>query len=160
MKKPTYPKIGVEAEEHTLICPEAELWLAVIERAIRDYCFFFDNAFSFSSKNRWMPRTEENVHTIHCIRELQRLRWFIFEKTPEPFNMQYLLENLFDDYDEIGKQIRAQASSAFKKHIESTELKGIFRGIIGYIKANTNAMEALVTTVDVSLKNKRLRRTH
>lgn len=160
MKKPTYPKIGVEADEGITIFPEGELWLAVIERAIRDYCFFFDNALSYSCKTRWGPRTEENVQTVKCIRELQRLRWFLFEETPEPFNMQYILENLFDDYDAIGKEIRAQAKSEFKKHLEEMEQKRMFLGLIAYIKANTNAMDAIVTAVEVSLKNKRLRVTH
>jgi hypothetical protein len=72
------PFADIEPEQgpSELGSPEHLLWLAVIDRAIADYV---KRPPGLSIKYR------------------QGLDWFFFEEDAEPFNLQYLCQQLFDD---------------------------------------------------------------
>jgi hypothetical protein len=82
------PFADIEPEEtRTLNLPEHLLWLAVIDRAIADYV---------------KPQPDL------CIKYKQGLDWFFFEDEPQPFNLSYITEQLFDD---------SSAPQAIRKHL-------------------------------------------
>jgi hypothetical protein len=66
--------------------PEEVLWLAVIERAILDYAF---PTIGLSIKHR------------------NSLQWFFFTEEPEPHNLLYLCQILFDHPD-AANEIKAR----------------------------------------------------
>lgn len=71
------PFADVEPEEpRTLNLPEHLLWLAVIDRAIADYI---------------KPQPDL------CIKYKQGLDWFFYEEEPQPFNLAFITEQLFED---------------------------------------------------------------
>jgi len=63
-------------QHRPITTPEEVLWLAVIERAIMDYCW---------------PTTELSI------KHRNSLQWFFFATEPEPFNLLFICDTLFDD---------------------------------------------------------------
>lgn len=141
--------------------PERNLWFAVIERALKDYCFFFDKLLSNGSGQlvRYdnLSANSKNEFQIKAIYEFNRLRWFIFDKEPSHFNLTYLADQLYEDGDGAASSIRKEASKQFKLHFNQAEERGQFMGLIHYIKENTNVMRAEAATKESSLRNKRHR---
>ena len=80
-----------EAKPNTT--PEMHLWLAVLERAIYDYCQFGDficrrtSALKKSGHSKWKVRSFNDV-----IRNYRYLRSFLFEPEPALFNAQLIWE--------------------------------------------------------------------
>lgn len=66
----------VASESRFNVPPEHVLWLAVIEKAIIDYCW---------------PTKDVNID------HRRSLQWFFFSETPEPNNLLYICELLFAD---------------------------------------------------------------
>jgi hypothetical protein len=84
-------------EEATDLCPERILWLAVIERAIMDYCF---PALSLQKK------------------DVRDLDWFLFSPVAQEFNVTYICSYLFDNEDAakmIRKRVAALKNSSLAK---------------------------------------------
>jgi hypothetical protein len=73
-----------ESEEHINYTPERALWLAVIERAMLDYCL---PTQSLSRKDVW------------------DLTWFFFCEDQEQYNLSYICHQLFD-YPDAAEKIR------------------------------------------------------
>ena len=65
--------------------PEQLLWLAVIERAILDYCW---------------PEVNKGLNEKHT------LHWFFFTKESKPCNLTYICNMIFDDSEDAAKRIR------------------------------------------------------
>ena len=63
--------------------PEQVLWLAVIERAMMDAIW---------------PTTDLSIKHRHS------LQWFFFKDEPQPFNLAYICEAIFD-YPDAAKEI-------------------------------------------------------
>jgi len=141
--------------------PERNLWFAVIERALKDYCFFFDKLLSNGSGQlvRYdnLSANSKNEFQIKAIYEFNRLRWFIFDKEPAHFNLTYLADQLYEDGDGAASSIRKEASKQFKLHFNQAEERGQFMGLMHYIKENTNVMRVEAATKESSLRNKRHR---
>lgn len=141
--------------------PERNLWFAVIERALKDYCFFFDKLLNHGSGqlvsyDAMLPDDKNNFQ-IKAIYEFNRLRWFLFDKKPAHFNLTYLTDQLYEDGDGAASSIRKEASRQFKLHFDQAQERGQFMGIIHYIKENTNIMRMEAATKESSLRNKRYR---
>jgi hypothetical protein len=145
----------MEDVEHSF--PERDLWLAVVERAMRDYCFFFDKLFNHASIAKWSPKIETNLSFHKAITELNRLRWFFFGDIPEPFNLKYIMEALYEDCEGMTKLVRKTVSEQFKRHVEQIEADGKFVRIVDYIKNETNAMNVKTACSESRLKNRRFR---
>lgn len=64
------------------ICPEYILWLAVIDRAISDYC----------------NPTQELIQSCKY-----DLNGFFFDNNPKPFNLVYICSMLLDREDAVAK---------------------------------------------------------
>lgn len=69
-------------EDTMQVSPERALWLAVIERAMLDYCF---------PTNSLMKK------------DVSDLPWFFFSNESEKYNLVYICDQLFDSVDIIAK---------------------------------------------------------
>jgi hypothetical protein len=157
MKKYPEYKVDMEAPNHE--SPERNLWFAVIERALKDYCFFFDKLMN-TNGSRLIIYTDkdedyQNVFTIKAIAELSRLRWFLFSREPEQFNLEYLAEQLYENGSGVAADIRKEASRQFKRHLEYAESLGRFQGVLYYIKESTGAYSHTAAAKTSRLKKKR-----
>ena len=142
--------------------PERTLWLAVIERALKDYCFFFDRLEALPQttvKTTFHDRNidRRNVMYRKTIGDFSRLRWFLFDKFPSPFNLSYLTQELYDNDEDIAEAMRTQAKKQFKLQLDKTREQGRFALIVNYIVENTGADKAVPATEESKLRNKRYR---
>lgn len=154
-------KFMMDEEGEFPTTPERELWLAVIERALKDYCFFFDKLLNTGNGQliRWeeLASSQRKVFNIKAIAEFNRLCWFLFEKSACPFNLQFLCDHLYDDSQGMTDYIRKQATQQFKLHFLEQEKKEQFVAILAFIKETTNVEEVHPATFVSSLKFKRYR---
>lgn len=155
MKAKDVPSMLDELDSQEINSPEKQLWLAVIDRALKDYCFFFDKLFTYKLKFVGSDQIETNLGYYKTIQELHTLRWFLFSTNPQQFNMQYILENIYDNYEGIAKTIRDKAKQHFKSHVESIKDEGRFPRLIKYILSETNALNPEIPSVPLSFKDKR-----
>ena len=153
---------AVDQEAAVLKTPERELWFAVIERALKDYCFFFDKILT--TGNGHLIRYDE-LHKVHrqsfnlkAIAVINRLRWFLFEKQPVPFNLTFLLEQLYDDDTHVAAHIREQAAKQFKLHCAEIEARGMFQAVISYVTNTTEETHGAPSASFSTLKTKRYRK--
>jgi hypothetical protein len=125
--------------EHDI--PERNLWFAVIERAVKDYCFFFDKLLNTGNGQlvSYKSLTPDSMSDFHAraICEFTRLRWFLFAKEPKEFNLAYLTEQLYDDGEGTAASIRKEVSKQFKLHFADAVKRDQFVAVIDYIKTNT-----------------------
>lgn len=146
-----------EKEYHEI--PERNLWFAVIERALKDYCYFFDKLINPGSTQiiyRGVPDYRDEFQ-LKAIYEFNRLRWFLFEKESKQFNLTYLADQLYEDGDGAASSIRREAIRQFKAHFDEAESRGRFMKIIHYIKENTNVVNAEAAKQISPLRHKRYR---
>lgn len=141
--------------------PERTLWLAVIERALKDYCFFFDRLEGLphiSIKRTFHEKVidRKNVMYRKTIGELARLRWFLFEPQPVAFNLSYLIRELYED-DSLADEMRKQAKEQFKLQLDKVRAQGRFALIVKYVEENTNADKATPAAEESKLRYKRYR---
>jgi len=150
-----------EDVEINLETPERNLWFAVIERALKDYCFFFDRLTNNGNGHLMhfdrFNSVNKNNFQIKAIYEFNRLRWFLFEKEPSEFNLAYLTDQLYEDGDGAASSIRKEASKQFKLHFTEAEERGQFMAVIHYIKENTGIVNAESAKKQCSLRSKRYR---
>jgi hypothetical protein len=149
--------------EHQSDFPERTLWLAVIERALKDYCFFFDRLEGLPQVTvKAMAKEQElerkNVMYHRTVGDFSRLRWFLFDPYPTPFNLTYLIRELYDD-ESIAEAMRKQAKEQFKLQFDKVRTLGKYRVITRYIEENTGADKATPATEESKLRNKRYRLT-
>lgn len=141
--------------------PERALWFAVIERALKDYCFFFDrlchtgqgHLISYESKSPSFA----NDFTLKAIGEYNRLRWFIYEKSPKPFNLQYLTEQLYEDGESAVSSIRKQVTKQFTLNLAEAEDLQRFVAVTSYVRKNTNLPLEVTDHTEMPLRHKRFR---
>lgn len=143
--------------------PERTLWLAVIERALKDYCFFFDRLEGLphiSVKRTFHEQVidRKNVMYRKTIGEFARLRWFLFEPQPAPFNLTYLIQELYEDQS-IADAMRKQAKEQFKLQLDKVRAQNRFALIVKYVTENTGADKAHAATEESKLRYKRYRLT-
>lgn len=141
--------------------PERNLWFAVIERALKDYCFFF-NKLSTTGQGQLIncesrSPTFNNDFNLKAIGEFNRLRWFLFEKEPHPFNLTYLTEQLYDDGESAASCIRKQAVMQFKLHFLTTEELGRFVAITSYIRDRIRICPSDAAEKESALRYKKFR---
>lgn len=140
---------------------ERTLWMAVVERAMKDYCFFFDWWESAtrvyrqkSSKNpKIKPRVDMSQRAI-C--EFNRLQWFLFDTEKRAFNLEYITSELYDDQG-VKQKLRRMAREQFRLNLDSAISKNKFPNVTKYILENTTAGQAEPAAKISSLKQKRYR---
>ena len=144
MKYKPPPEALVDPDCNETQFPEKNLWLAVVDRAVKDYCGFFDKlfmvGFSHGKFLNVVGRIESNLSIIQTMYELNRLRWFLFEENPEPFNMQYIMESLYDNHEGMLSCMRKEITKKFNDHVDAVERLGKFPRLIHYIKNDTTAL--------------------
>lgn len=150
-----------DEEEAQLDIPERHLWMAVIERALKDYCFFFDKLCNTGSGQlvdfHRLSNIGQNDFNLKAIGQFNRLRWFIYSKEARPFNLTYLANELYEDGDGTAGLIRKEASKQFRLHLKEIEDKNQFVAIVSYIKTNTNAANSEAAEKESKLRHKRYR---
>jgi len=146
-----------EKEYHEV--PERNLWFAVIERALKDYCYFFDRLINPGSTHLVYSDglNHKDQFQLKAIYEFNRLRWFLFEKEPAEFNLAYLADQLYEDGDGAAASIRKEAIRQFKTHFDEAERRGQFMKIIHYIKENTGVAYSEAADKVSPLRTKRYR---
>lgn len=154
--------LNMEQEEISQDFPERTLWLAVIERALKDYCFFFDRLdglpqIGIKSIFHDQKCERKNVMYHKTIGDFSRLRWFLFDPYPSPFNLSYLTRELYNDDESIAEAMRKQAKEQFKLQLNKVREQGRFALIVKYIEENTGADKAVAATKESKLRNKRYR---
>ena len=141
--------------------PERNLWFAVIERALKDYCFFFDRLLNTGNGSlviyeRMNDNYRQSFH-LKAIAELNRLRWFLFTREQVPFNLEYLAEQLYDDGVGAAQSIRAVAIKQFKRHFLEAEAANKFEHIIRYVRENIAIDKMETAETESTLRHKRYR---
>jgi hypothetical protein len=141
--------------------PERNLWFAVIERALKDYCFFFDRLCNTGNGSLVVYERLTDKHrqsfNLQAIAELNRLRWFLFLKDSAQFNLTYLADQLYDDGEGAASSIRKAAKEQFKRHFIETELAGKFDAICAYVR-DTIAIDRIESApIESALRYKRYR---
>lgn len=150
-----------ETQPYVWEFPERNLWLAVIERALKDYCFFFEKLQHYANCNnrrdisRWQLNPKSKSH-FNAIADFDRLRWFLFEPQPITFNLTYLSHALYDT-DGFANNVRKAANAYFKRHLDQTREQQLFPHVIKYIVTNTNVDEAQPAPEECRLRFKRYR---
>jgi hypothetical protein len=132
------PHITIYAEEDaSRLSPEKALWIAVIERAARDYCFFFEWLQQYrmhcdvAQQERYYG-VNRNSFVLKAIAEYNRLRWFMFSTTPTPFNLGYIFEML-DQEDDLLENVRKLSKEQFALHLQKIQEAKMFPKIVEHI---------------------------
>lgn len=140
---------------------ERTLWTAVIERAMKDYCFFFD--WVESSSRIYKKRATDKLQNIRCVNfvtksigEFNRLQWFLFSNEMQPFNLYYITEQLHDDSG-LRERLRTMAREQFKLNLDKAIAGDKFPAITSYILKNTNAHKETPAAAESTLRQKRYR---
>ena len=141
--------------------PERNLWFAVIERALKDYCFFFDRLLNTGNGSlviyeRMNDNYRQSFH-LKAIAELNRLRWFLFTREQLPFNLEYLAEQLYDDGEGAAQSIRVVAMKQFKRHFLETEATKKFERITQHVRENIAIDKMDTADTEIALRHKRYR---
>lgn len=136
---------------------ERNLWLAVIERALKDYCFFFDRiqekGTDYLTKGCKGKKSSRNK----CLHEISRLRWFLYGKPAETFNLEYLITELYEDSDNVLQSIRSHATSQFKRHILEQEGKNKFKALVSELSGFVPDCPIAPATTESTLRQQRNR---
>lgn len=149
-----------EYESHDY--PERTLWLAVIERALKDYCFFFDRVLRNNSTSKMDISCDALANPKSAIYkkrigEFQRLRWFLYNTDAQPFNLEYLVDILYEPHQDMLGKIRLQAAKVFKRHLDETRAANRFPLLVKYVDENTGANKAVPDLYECPLRWKRYR---
>lgn len=118
--------------------PERGLWVAVVERAMRDYCWYLQSSdlmrgFSWAEDRSFFPVKGQNEHK-KLIRDYRVLRWFLFSKKPAPYNLEYIYTNFLEDFGGIAN-VRRYCSTYHKAHLESLDGNPKYTDIIADLRA-------------------------
>lgn len=93
--------------------PCVSLWLAVAERAIIDYCHFFDHWTTIANRYVDFNRKPTNYFAATKRLELAALHKFVFEETVNKHNLTWIFEECFRGDDSLLNSIRNEIA---KKH--------------------------------------------
>jgi hypothetical protein len=136
------PPITINAEEEQKLSPEKALWLAVIERGIRDYCFYFEWIQQHRmncdiAQHERFYGNHRNAFVLKTIGEYNRLCWFMFSEDSTPYNLSYIFEMLDGD-DDMLENIRLLSKKQFKLHLDKIQEANMFPRVIEHILQTTD----------------------
>jgi hypothetical protein len=132
------PHITINADdEESRLSPEKALWMAVVERGARDYCFFFEWLQQYrmhcdvAQQERFYGVTR-NSFVLKAIAEYNRLQWFMFSTTPTPYNLGYIFEML-DQEEALLENVRKLSKKQFLMHLQKIQEAKMFPKIVEHI---------------------------
>lgn len=134
-------------EDSILDLPERMLWLAVVERALKDYCFFFDRLTGADQGHRVMQSTtnfakSKRGYNLQKARaEYQRLVWFMFDDQPTPFNLEYICTQLYDDGTGVADGFRRESLRLLNRHIADTMAEFHYPHLVTFIRDVTPKLQ-------------------
>jgi hypothetical protein len=147
--------------------PERNLWLAVVERALKDYCFFFDRLSGRDQNDRVLitisnfKKNKFNWKYQKVVADYDRLNWFLFDRTPTPFNLEYICTLLYEDSDGMLSALRREAKKHFKRHMLDSDAANRYKIIVDYVMQYSNDLETIdAASVESKLRYKRYRLTN
>ena len=110
---------NVDLEIPENVSPEYLLWIAVVDRAIYDFCTFADwycqrLSHEYGRKRKHVSNTAE----IAMIRELSVLESFLFNPIAEPYNLQWIAEHVFACGESVCDKIRARCEAGHKANLD------------------------------------------
>jgi hypothetical protein len=144
-------KVTQEQAEIDYLMPEKRLWLAVIDRAIKDYVGFFYKISGNNSNNSILGYKCDNTMSVpRCLAELTRLEDFFFCEEPKEFNLVYLADFLFDEPDGMVSSIQKCVTKDFQTHCETMKQQGKYADIIDFIIRN--ARDPMIDWMRVKVK--------
>jgi hypothetical protein len=147
MRPPTYEygESYLDAES-----PEQAFWRAVIDRAVKDYCFFFDMMEAYKnhrppSEHKELVGYKRDRLYLRSVSEFKVLRWFLFSDEMEQYNMKYIFHNFFNSPG--GEDaIRRYAAKHFQEHMKKMRAQDRYKAVLDYLNANIHE------TVDDSIQ--------
>jgi hypothetical protein len=131
------PALHAIYEEQERLTPEKALWLAVIERGMRDYCFYFEwiqqhRMSHDAGQQERLYSPHRTNYAIKSISEYNKLRWFVFSDKPREYNMIYIFE-MIDGSDALLAEMRRLCKAQFKLHLDKVKEAGMFPFIVQHV---------------------------
>lgn len=119
MEKYKVSDLRTDLELPQNVTPEYLLWVAVVDRAIYDFCTFAEwyNARVTHTAFK-KPKKRSNTPEISMMRELSALQWFIFDPMPREYNLQWIAENVFSCGAGICDEIRRRCIKGHKANLD------------------------------------------
>lgn len=109
--------VDIEIPEN--VSPEYLLWIAVVDRAIYDFCTFADWYCQRLTREYGRRRKHiSNTAEIAMLRELSILECFLFNPVPEPYNLQWIGEHVFSCGAGVCDNIRARCEAGHKANLD------------------------------------------
>lgn len=93
------------------------------------------------------------------VAEFERLQWFLFDNQPQPFNLVYLVLQLYDDDTGMVSNIRKVAEEQFKRQLDIMVDQKLFPVLVDHIQKNSTANQAKAAEQESKLRHKRFRLT-
>ena len=109
--------VDIEVAEN--VSPEYLLWVAIVDRAIYDFCTFADwycqrLSHEYGRKRKHISNTAE----IAMLREYHTLQWFLFDPIPQEFNLQWIAEHVFNCGEGVCDKIRARCEAGHRANLD------------------------------------------
>jgi hypothetical protein len=113
----TVGAMDIEIAEN--VTGEYLLWVAIVDRAIWDFCTFADwycqrLSHEYGRKRKQVSNTAE----VAMLREYNVLSWFLFSERSEEFNLQWIAEHVFKCGDSICGDIRKRCEAGHKANLD------------------------------------------
>lgn len=99
--------------------PEYLLWVQVVYMAVHDFCNFAEwYCKRLINEQGTKVKRKSNTTELAMIRELRALEWFLFYPVAEPFNLEWIGENVFSSGTALCGSIRAKCEAAHKAALD------------------------------------------
>jgi hypothetical protein len=135
MKK-DLPKNDSEVSNLNHKRPEYRLWMAVVERAITDYIFFWDwyiTRAKFRDGYKLPQTYKRSVNNIMRA-NLEVLNAFLFDEIAAPTNFAWVFDNCFQDERHLLKGIRDRIKHLHLQNLKKNEDNPILEHIVKQYK--------------------------
>lgn len=134
--------------------PEYLLWVAIVDRAIYDFCTFADwycqrLSHEYGRKRKHVSNTAE----IAMLRELSILEWFLFDTVPQPYNLQWIAEQVFNCGDSVCDKIRAKCEAGHKANIDVYATNERLEPLIRLYEERTSRRVTPTSVHDIDISN-------
>lgn len=139
-------EIDLETPEN--VTPEYLLWVAVVDRAIWDFCTFADwycqrLTHEYCRKRKRVSNTPE----VAMIREYNSLLWFLFDTRPQEFNLQWISEHVFSCGPGLCEGVRRRCVAGHKANLDVYATNERLEPLIALYERRT-ATKVIPTHVD------------
>lgn len=144
--------MNIEIAEN--VSPEYLLWVAIVDRAIYDFCTFADwycqrLSHEYGRKRKHISNTAE----IAMLRELNTLEWFLFDPIPQEYNLQWIAEHVFNCGESVCDKIRLKCEAGHKANLDVYATHPKLRPLINLYEERTKRTVTPTAVEDVDISN-------